>query len=39
MSLKLSGIFGMIVEKHESTEIKSVHLFIDEYNGEDLTIN
>ena len=38
MNLKLSGIFDMVMEKNESPGVKSVHLFIDEYNGEDLTM-
>ena len=33
--LKLSGIFRLILDEVRS-KIKSVHVFIDEYNGEDL---
>ena len=34
--LKLSGIFSSILEEVER-EVKSVHVFIDEFNGADLT--
>ena len=35
---KLSGIFQSILNKVDK-RINSVHLFIDEYNGEDLSVN